>query len=323
MTVTGTEASSQWECAIEDIRASDRYGRLPLTPQIGLFPLGCNPDTGLWEFWHVLSGDRPEPNPDSDGVNRWILTKDTGMIFVLLPGDLAYLGRQSQDPDLPNYSELAAPHETVSEVEVEPFFLSKYEMTQGQWMKLTHDIPSVYAYSFTWYGSPRRSIPVCSNTWWNPVENVSFETSKEVLSRVSLRLPTLDEWEYGARGESESLWWTGKQAASLRGAANIADEGVQRMGGPLDWDYEPGFDDHYMVHSPVGTFRANPYGLHDVLGNVWELCANDAASHMAPACGGSFEQVARYCSLTSRYAIPRDSRNHTIGIRPARDVHFE
>jgi len=59
------------------------------------------------------------------------------MVLVYLPGGTFLMGVQTSDPNAPNYhregNERIAPVNTVT---IDPFFLSKYEMTQAQWLRL-------------------------------------------------------------------------------------------------------------------------------------------------------------------------------------------
>ena len=67
------------------------------------------------------------------------------MVLVLLPGGTFWMGAQPLDADGRNYDPQADIDEgPVHEVELSAFFLSKYEMTQGQWQRLTGRNPSAF-----------------------------------------------------------------------------------------------------------------------------------------------------------------------------------
>jgi hypothetical protein len=104
------------------------YPGLDLQPRVGLVPLGPDPSTGLWEFGDLVTGLPPER--DADG--RLMITEDTGLVFVLIPAGAFQMGTGAMD----------APRHDVTLTA--PYFISKYEMTQGQWLRLTGVNPSRY-----------------------------------------------------------------------------------------------------------------------------------------------------------------------------------
>src|SRR5262245_66256570 len=106
-----------------------RYEGLELAPQLGLLPLGQDPESGLWEFADLQTGDPPERG--SHG--KLDLKTGFGLVFVLLPGGNFWMGAQNADPVKPNFDPHAQIDEALHQVRLSPFFLSKYEMTQGQW----------------------------------------------------------------------------------------------------------------------------------------------------------------------------------------------
>ena len=118
-----------WDEAITEIALSERYGGLEIEPQIGLVPLGRDEQSGLWEFWHVATGAMPVRR---DLTGRLEISGESGIVLVLLPGGTFWMGSQSGDPDGPNYDPAARKDEgPPHEVSLVPFFLSKFEITQG------------------------------------------------------------------------------------------------------------------------------------------------------------------------------------------------
>ena len=81
------------------------------------------------------------------------------------------------------------------------------------------------------------------------------------------RLLSSTEWEYAARAGTRGPWFWGTDNSLACEYANIGDHNFRR-----NFDYAPVFncDDGYIHTAPVASFKPNPWGLHDMLGNAWE-----------------------------------------------------
>jgi formylglycine-generating enzyme required for sulfatase activity/serine/threonine protein kinase len=336
--ITGSDVAAAWAEAIADIGALEVYGGLRLRPQLGLQPLRRDPRSGLWEFWHLQTGTRPEPNPDAEALNRWILSGDTGLVFVLIPGGSFQMGAQKDDPEAPNHDPGAEDDESpVHEITLDPYFISKYEMTQGQWLRFTGSNPSNYGVDWKWGEEKLRPDgTIHENTAWNPVEHVSWIDCTETLERMALALPTEAQWEYAARAGTTTVWWTGDDKVSIgaQRAGNLADAWTKSQGGPATWDYQD-WEDNWGVHASAGSFAPNPFGLHDTLGNVWEWARDWHGSYedddVEPGSGlrkvfgararvyrgGSFSSGAAYARSAYRSDNTPESRSHYLGVRPS------
>ena len=100
--VTGARAKKRWDAAIAAIAASPKYGGLKLAPQLGLLPIGPDPESGLWEFSHLATAKDFEPaERELDG--KLVLEDGIGIVFVLIPGGKFRMGAQKVDPAAPNY----------------------------------------------------------------------------------------------------------------------------------------------------------------------------------------------------------------------------
>jgi len=323
------EPRADWQAAIAaiaDPARCPRYEGLEIEPQLGLVPLRLNPDSGLYEFWHLPTGDRPE----LDDRGRPRPSAKSGLVLVLIPGGEFWMGAQSDDPLGRNYDPAAEPEESPPHrVRLDPFLLSKYELTQGQWQRLTGTNPSAYH-----EGLRFAAVPV---TPTHPVEQVSWDECHQLLSRLELTLPTEAQWEYACRAGTASFWWPGDALASLSGAANLADAFCRDNGGPQGWSYEESLDDSFVVHAPVGSFQENPFGLQDTIGNVWEWCLDGLGAYSIPVRegdglrlvdgarnlafrGGAFSITADHARSSARSGYARDYRFNSLGLRPARPL---
>ena len=295
------------------------YPGLKLIPQPGLLPLGKSQTTGLWEFWHLASGEKPFL--DSNG--QQVPTPQGAITFVLIPGGNFQMGSQGQDPSKSNYEpELRGGGETpVHEVELSPFMISKYELTQGQWLNLTGQNPSRH-----------RKDP---DKLHYPVESIDWVSGQKVLHRFNMNYPSEAQWEYSARSGSSSPWCgaTTPEEFEINALGNVSDQTAIKTGQKwLGYIELPDYEDGFTYTSPVGHYSENRFGLHDVHGNLFERCldrmdwdfysnspSRNPVNHIGNATvsrGGSFVHGISKARSSKRRSDMLNTKTDYHGIRP-------
>ena len=286
---------AEWVAACDAVAADTRFDGRVLRPIVGLVPLGPDPASGLQEFWLWESGERPERDPAS---GRLRVGGATGMVFVLVPGGTARLGA-TREPGGPNFDPEATDDDgPAREVELEPYLLSKYEMTQGQWLRLTGANPSFYGED-------------AADRLAHPVENVNFATCRATLPRLGLDIPNDAEWEHAVRGGTATPYWTGRDPAEIARAENLSDSSFNQD--PSDG--ELAYSDGTKFTAPVGAYSPNPFGLYDVLGNTWEMTWDETASRPL-ARPGAFNVAPHGARCSARFPIDADVGAMVLGVRP-------
>ncbi len=105
----------------------------------------------------------------------------------------------------------------------------------------------------------------------HPINCIPWQYAADYCQWAGKRLPTEAEWEKGARGtDGRKYSWGNEGYADTEMVANIADETAKKKESGLT--IATGYDDGYFTTSPVEAYPRgkSPYGLYDMIGNVWE-----------------------------------------------------
>jgi formylglycine-generating enzyme len=219
-------------------------------------------------------------------------------------------------------------------VTVRAFALGQHEVTRGEFMAFVRDTRHPMGDSCTALtlkedktGYGFREVPGrnwrhtgFAQTDQDPVVCVSWNDAKAYLRWLSqkagrpYRLPTEAEWEYAARGGVPTARYWGDSRAEACRYGNLRDLALlTEIGAAPESESHFACDDGHAHTAPVGRFAPNRFGLHDMLGNVWEWvedCWNanylgapsDGTAWTTGECG---RRVARGGSWASN---PRDVR---------------
>jgi formylglycine-generating enzyme len=204
------------------------------------------------------------------------------------------------------------------------------------------DIRGCDTYDGDWKHRPDSNWknPGFSQTGTHPVTCVSWNDAKAYARWLSMktghtyRLPSASEWEYAARTGGEVVQPWSADGSPACATANVADaSAAQRYPG---WTVF-GCNDGYVFTAPVGSFKANSFGLNDMLGNVFQWTEDcwhadytgapiDGSARRDGDCsehelrGGSWYSTPAYVRANYRNHFAADYRTSSVGIRLVRDI---
>ena len=269
--------------------------------------LGYLEDNSRWRFDADEAVRRQNGDAEKFGlpVERTVNTGGPAIAMRLIPSGFYVMGSPPRDPTRNN-------DEYLHEVELtHPFYLSATEVTRGQWRAVVGverlDDLGVKPGDDSMVNVVWRIRPLPENEVDLPAGGVSFDDIVNVflpaLHRLDgeghYRLPSEAEWEWAARAGSTGHFYTGDTEKDLDACA---------------W-YET---NSYGSAHRVGQKQPNPWGLYDIIGNVWEMTLDtydslyylraprsdpinlDPGETKKTARGGGYINSPRWCRMSYR-----------------------
>ncbi len=242
----------------------------------------------------------------SDGES---LVNSIGLRMIYIrPGEF-WMGSPGNEP---GHEEDESPQHLVKLMR--GFYLGATEITQKQWVTVMGSRP--------WSGKEYvEEGDECAASYVSWDDAVAFCKKLSQTEGRTYRLPTEAEWEYACRAGTKTAYSFGDSASQL---------------GEYAW-FDGSVGGQKYAHG-VGRKKANPWGLFDMHGNVWEWCADwygKASYPVNPVSdptgsssgssrvvrGGCLYDDAAYCRAARRSIISPGYRNGFIGFRVALDLN--
>lgn len=264
-------------------------------------------------FAPTLANPIPPPSPAPDGM-RWIPGGEFSMGVNVASESMCSMNGATQDA------------QPIHRVSVDPFWMDATEVTYAQFEKFVaatgyvtvaeqkptaEEFPgappeALVAGSIVFSPTPG-PVPLGQVNWWSyvpgaswrhpegpdsglktdpdaPVVHIAYEDAAAYAKWAGKRLPTEAEWEFAARGghAGRTFTWGDEFKPDGKFQANVYQGRFPVKGGDTG-------EDGFKGIAPVGQYPPNPYGLHDLAGNVWEWCVDwyRVDTYARTAAGGS------------------------------------
>ncbi len=261
------------------------------------------------------------------------------MKLVWIPAGYFVMGDTEGEPD----------EHPLSQVTIEkPFWMGVYEVTNEQFRRFEPSFDCRY-YGKRHARSDDEGLPL--NGPNQPVVRVSWEQAMAFCrwlsskSGMAVTLPTEAQWEYACRAGTATVLYYGQVNTDFSRWANVGDkafsrgynrDGKQFTGGLEHMVLEGAaladarFDDGSIVTAPVGSYKANAWGLCDMHGNVAEWTRSsyrtypyredDGRNNLVTSGhrvvrGGSFFDRPKRCRSAFRLSYPAWQRVFNVGFR--------
>jgi len=316
------DINTQHQAVIQSLLAGwqwlKRFGSIPHVDHVD--PEGEAPD--------VPTGFKVStPNP-ADNFTE-ILPGDVPLEMIAIPVGEFMMGSAGYEDYTHDYILQHVPdHDAASplhKVRVSAFHMSKYPVTQAQYMAILGSNPSYRSYN---------------HLISNPVNVVSWDQAQEFCHRLSdiygriYRLPSEAQWEYACRAGTSTKFFFGQKAQYIKKYANIQAHQHYFYYDKKELEFNEWFDEvgtEEKCSCAVDIHKPNPWGLHDLLGNVWEWCEDDwidgyhqhpcdgsavvTGSENKVVRGGSFKSSQLDCCSFSRGFKKTDTAEQDVGFR--------
>ena len=231
------------------------------------------------------------------GLPLEVKTKESGITLRLVPPGKFMMGSPYREEGR-NSDE--KPRNVVI---ARPFYCGKFEITQKQWRLVMGDNPSSFK----------------DDAEDNPVEQVSWNDCQDFLKKLCVlekvpqgtyRLLTEAQWEYACRAGTKTPFCYGESL----------DSNMANFDG--NFPYNNSKDVFHNKTLPVGSFKANAWGLYDMHGNVWEWCNDCYGVNSSDRVirGGSWNISGKDCRSAVRLKYWPSFRFNILGFRVLRVI---